>query len=1319
MELLFSDVKICWQYTGGSYMKNKRFLSMVLAIVLTVSLFVGIGASASADSSVINYTVQSGDYIFKICVKNGLSYYACKDAIKLLNGFTSDTQMNRIYPGQTIKLPASDAVAATVRNEVVVGSSTSSSTTTTTTTTATTGDAISYYLVQYTVKSGDSLYSICNSLGTSYNQYSNMILTLNNLTSAAHIYAGKTLYIPVSSKPSSGTYYTVVKHTVTAGETMTSICNSYGVNYSSMAKVVQGLNDGYNMNAIKVGQQVLVPTTKDVTPVTTATATVNPTSGTYTVNFATAVHGSPYATIGTAKVASANEGNTVTINANPDSGYKLKSVSVVKHTSGAAVTVTNNSFVMPADSVDITVTYETGDYAISCNAPSNGSYSILVNGIESDCANNGDKITLDIAPEYGYTVSSVTYSRPSGLNSTKVEKNSDGIYTFMMPDHAIKITVKFEKASQITLELRDVDGSKQIGTLSLEYDGTAVSGTKIPENTTVTVKINSANGYGPDENTAVTFKPDTGFEGVKFETTKISNDTWTIKVNDIGGVANPTIIVYAKFVLNQKYTLSATANDSCSAKFRVTDMPDTITESNLKEAYYEAKETNSAKAGQIVFIIPQAAYKYDFVKNDKNSNIGVTCGNGKSKVDVNYSTSCKAYYFEMPASNAVAKLKFTYTDVAGYTIIHSMKGYTESSEFRTYNASGVEKNTFAVGETIIIDANGLVPAGYKIDRVDAGVSTYNDWAKDLQPDANGLFTLTQPDGQLWVIVYITLDNNSDSYVDIEGRAVGIDGKEVSANIGSVILKNGDSVLGTNAVVGATIDINASAASGYEIYKVTYKQGESGTEKEIERNSSAKYTYTVTKTDLNAFKADPSKELIFTAYFKKANAKQYMISNSQPELGSYLIATNGMTYTNAVASGAADNAMAYAYADELITLFIKVNDSDNYTVSSVEVNGETVAFAKTSEMVHPDAYDKEYTYYATFTMTEANTVTKVNYVVVPAAAHSIVNSTNLDCGTLKIQSFAYKKDRVEFTFAACEGYEFEEILITDAVGNVITYTSTGNNSGYFDMPDCDVNIKVNFIEETPNAIDTTYFGNDNCEITTSSDTAFEGEVISVDVTPTAGYTIEDIELYYEGGALLLEDCILSKTDTHVEFKMPNDNVYIKVTTEKIKYNVTVNYDKNQASVTVVSGVDADGTTTVGTEIKLHVEPKAGYKLAKVEFNGTEVDLSKTGTEYPCSNATAADQIVTVTLEPIEYKLSVQYKTDGGKAHFEVNGKEVDKAKYGQEVKLVIEPDDGYKVTVLSEYVEKWVDKSESISENAYKFKMPAGDTTEELTFVEKT
>ena len=265
-------------------MKTNRFISLLLCVVMIMSLFTGLAGSASADD-VIVHEVQSGEIMLKICEKHGLNYYACKNAIMQLNGFTSEAQLGKLSVGQKIKLPASDALAGSVSTtSAVVTSTTIGGTTMTTTTsyvgTTATGGNIAYYLTAYTVQAGDTLAGICNKLGSNYYYYSPVILGINSLTNANYIRPGQVLLIPTSTPGGAG--YAVVAHQVQPGETTTSICNRYGVSYQAMRQLVNGLNRRDNMDKIYAGQTVYVPTTNAGAVATTvvSTGTTTTTTGT-------------------------------------------------------------------------------------------------------------------------------------------------------------------------------------------------------------------------------------------------------------------------------------------------------------------------------------------------------------------------------------------------------------------------------------------------------------------------------------------------------------------------------------------------------------------------------------------------------------------------------------------------------------------------------------------------------------------------------------------------------------------------------------------------------------------------------------------------------------------------------------------------------------------------------------------------------------------------------------------------------------------------------------------------------------------------------
>ena len=86
----------------------------LLCLLLMVTLLVGLMPAAFAEGNIVSYTVKSGDTMLTICEDAGLDYYSCRWCIMKLNGFYSESQLGMIYPGQTIKLPASVEVSAKI-----------------------------------------------------------------------------------------------------------------------------------------------------------------------------------------------------------------------------------------------------------------------------------------------------------------------------------------------------------------------------------------------------------------------------------------------------------------------------------------------------------------------------------------------------------------------------------------------------------------------------------------------------------------------------------------------------------------------------------------------------------------------------------------------------------------------------------------------------------------------------------------------------------------------------------------------------------------------------------------------------------------------------------------------------------------------------------------------------------------------------------------------------------------------------------------------------------------------------------------------------
>ncbi len=192
------------------------------------------------------YKVKSGDYVAKIAAEHHISLSALMQANNLKN--------DRIYVGQTLKIPGSSIVeVASISNSNKASTNKKSTTSKTSTKT-----------VSYKVKSGDYLAKIASTFHVTISA----IQKSNNLKNNT-IYVGQTLKIPgVSSsttssttqKPSSTTKAPTktpstneTNHTVIAGETLSIIAYHYGITITQLKSW-----NGLTSDIIRVGQVLSV-----------------------------------------------------------------------------------------------------------------------------------------------------------------------------------------------------------------------------------------------------------------------------------------------------------------------------------------------------------------------------------------------------------------------------------------------------------------------------------------------------------------------------------------------------------------------------------------------------------------------------------------------------------------------------------------------------------------------------------------------------------------------------------------------------------------------------------------------------------------------------------------------------------------------------------------------------------------------------------------------------------------------------------------------------------------------------------------------------
>ena len=204
----------------GTTVNEIKALNNLTSNNLTIGQILEIPSNQSNNNTTSNtYTVKSGDSLWNIANKFGTTV----SELRTLNNLTSDS----LSIGQVLKLPTNTENGATSSNT-------------------------------YTVKSGDSLWSIANRYGTTVNE----IKSLNNLTSN-NLRIGQVLRIPSNNEIGSSSSNT---YTVKSGDSLWNIANRYGITVNDL----KALNNLTSDN-LSIGQVLSVPSTNQGTSSNTYT----------------------------------------------------------------------------------------------------------------------------------------------------------------------------------------------------------------------------------------------------------------------------------------------------------------------------------------------------------------------------------------------------------------------------------------------------------------------------------------------------------------------------------------------------------------------------------------------------------------------------------------------------------------------------------------------------------------------------------------------------------------------------------------------------------------------------------------------------------------------------------------------------------------------------------------------------------------------------------------------------------------------------------------------------------------------------------------
>ena len=183
-----------------------KSLNNLSSNILQVGQILVLPSSTNDDNSGNTYTVKLGDSLWSIANK----YNTTVNELKSLNNLSSDV----LQIGQVLSVPS---------NSVSVGNT-------------------------YTVKSGDSLWSIANK----YNTTVSNLKSLNNLSSDV-LQIGQVLSVPSNSVSMGNTY--IVK----SGDSLWNVANRYGISVAEL----KSLNN-LSSDVLQIGQVLNVPSSNNV-----------------------------------------------------------------------------------------------------------------------------------------------------------------------------------------------------------------------------------------------------------------------------------------------------------------------------------------------------------------------------------------------------------------------------------------------------------------------------------------------------------------------------------------------------------------------------------------------------------------------------------------------------------------------------------------------------------------------------------------------------------------------------------------------------------------------------------------------------------------------------------------------------------------------------------------------------------------------------------------------------------------------------------------------------------------------------------------------
>ncbi len=1027
---------------------KKRLISFLLMLVMLVSLCSVIPVSASADAQVTTVTVASGDTVLSICQKLGVDFYTYKDLIMKLNGFTSDAAFSKISVGTKLSLPISNAAAAALAGGTV--SSTTTGTTTAGTTSSglvsgtvsslPTGDHVAYYLATYTVQSGETLGGIYARWGLSYKTYANQIVKLNNLSSVNAIQAGKTLVLPTTNPSIAGSAYTtVMAHTMLAGENAYNIiCSDYGLNYTSALTMLQALNNRTNMGAFRVGEVLYIPvsgvvsSTTTVTPGgSTTTGTVS-TTGAYNLVSQTPTNGSFDLQVDGKSAKSAAAGKTVTVSAIPDEGYAVDTIKVTKVGDASTVTtVTNNSFVMPAYSAIVSVTFKQSKQSnITVDAAANGAVSVMVDNSSVTKAYAGAKVTVRTTPDSGFMLDNVRVTYNDYRDTIAVENS-----TFTMPNFPVTVTATFK----VDPNYNPASGSK----IFTEVTNATITA-KVGEKT-----VDSANA---GERVTLSVKPNDNYvlESIKVyydnfkKTIALDKMTFTMPDEPV------TVVAVVKPTADAVFALNVVENTEGTVKLTV-----------------DGKEVTSAKAGQTVKIegsSSKAFYNYlSYVTKSGDSSVRIAVDNEKST-------------FVMPAHDVEVVVQFYI-----YRNIIFDNSNSNLGQFATFSDNGTLVTRCGAGVILNVKTwnvkSGMAAGNITITYADGSTYTLTDTSSFVMPDCD-----------------IRVRVDFDTKLKLVAHPISNTDGKFSLNCGNtysvlgITLNDKDKDGYTRelwACRGKTVTITPNLVVGFNLEGKDIKLIWTDPDTNKKEEKTAFWNYSTNQWQIQLpDNAKISRMDLYVSVSEKASYAVTAVPENKDNEKGYVKFTTALGTATKVAPGAIVWMRGAAYEGYNLdwnNVVILNAETGEVVTKKVNYDPTGATFTMPSYPVKVDFTNAYTTDVHTITYDRIDSELDGTSYIAKGKISVTIDSVTYDKFSGADGQGILLKDGapmdvkagtgVIVTHEALAGYTLEKIVVKTESGADVKFTSTSDYSGYFTMPFEDVIITPQYTDETFSVIAT--------------------------------------------------------------------------------------------------------------------------------------------------------------------------------------------------------------------------------------------------------